>query len=66
MNPARSFGPDLALADFSHYWVYVVGPLLGGAIAVAIAWVLRGAGGDAGGRAAAQGALETLRAQHRA
>jgi aquaporin Z len=64
MNPARSFGPDLALADFSHYWVYVVGPLLGGGIAVAIAWILRGAGGDAGGMAAAQGALETLRSKH--
>jgi aquaporin Z len=66
MNPARSFGPDMALADFSHYWVYVVGPLLGGAIAVAIAWVLRGPGGDTGGVAAAQGALDTLRARHRA
>jgi aquaporin Z len=55
MNPARSFGPDLALTDFSHYWVYVVGPLAGAAIAVAIAWVLRGAGGDAGGIAAARG-----------
>jgi glycerol uptake facilitator-like aquaporin len=20
MNPARSFGPNLALADFSHHW----------------------------------------------
>src|SRR3954468_18826943 len=57
MNPARSFGPDMALADFSHYWVYVVGPLLGAAAAVAIAWILRGAGGDAGGAAAAQGSL---------
>ena len=58
MNPARSFGPDLALADFSHYWVYVVGPLAGGAIAVAFAWVLRGSGGDVGGLAAGQGAPE--------
>jgi len=57
MNPARSFGPDMALTDFSHYWVYVVGPLLGAAAAVAIAWILRGAGGDAGGAAAAQGSL---------
>src|SRR3954453_17004537 len=55
-NPARSFGPDAALGDFSHYWVYVVGPLLGAAIAVGIAWILRGAG-DAGGQAAAQGSL---------
>src|SRR4051794_16090458 len=55
MNPARSFGPDLALGDFSHYWVYVAGPIAGGLIAVAIAWILRGPGGDAGGLAAARG-----------
>ena len=29
MNPARSFGPDLVGADFSHYWIYLAGPLLG-------------------------------------
>jgi aquaporin Z len=58
MNPARSFGPDLAIGDFSTYWVYVVGPLLGAAVAVGIAWILRGSGGDAGGTAAAQGTLE--------
>src|SRR3954451_14810932 len=57
MNPARSFGPDLARWDFSHYWVYIVGPLAGAAVAVGIAWVLRGPGGDAGGAAAAQGTL---------
>ena len=26
MNPARTFGPDLVGADFSHYWVYIAGP----------------------------------------
>jgi aquaporin Z len=55
MNPARSFGPDLALNDFSHYWVYVAGPIAGAVIAVGIAYVLRGPGGDVGGIAAAQG-----------
>jgi aquaporin Z len=52
MNPARSFGPDLANGDFSHYWVYVVGPIGGAVIAVAIAFVLRGAGSVGGLRAA--------------
>ena len=61
MNPARSFGPDMALADFSHYWVYVAGPLAGAAIAVGIAYILRGRGGDAGGVAAAQGTLDRSR-----
>jgi aquaporin Z len=57
MNPARSFGPDLVLGNFDHYWVYVVGPLLGAAVAAGIAWILRGRGGDPGGVAAARGRL---------
>jgi aquaporin Z len=42
MNPARAFGPDLARGDLSTFWVYVVGPLVGAAIAVVTARVLRG------------------------
>ena len=58
MNPARSFGPDLALNDYAHLWLYVVGPLAGALIAVSFAWILRGPGGDPGGVAAARGTLE--------
>jgi aquaporin Z len=59
MNPARTFGPDLVGADFSHYWVYIAGPLLGAVVAVGCAFVLRGPGGGRAGSGAAQGALFT-------
>lgn len=59
MNPARTFGPDLVGGKFTDYWVYVAGPLAGAALAVAIAFVLRGRGGGISGSQAAQGALHT-------
>jgi len=42
MNPARSFGPDLALRDLSTWWVYLIGPVAGAVLAVLVAYVLRG------------------------
>jgi len=59
MNPARTFGPDLVGRDFGSYWVYIAGPVLGAAIAVGCAFVLRGQGGGRAGSAAAQGDLYT-------
>jgi aquaporin Z len=62
MNPARSFGPDMANWDFTNYWVYIVGPIAGALTACGIAWVLRGPGGDIGGLAAARGRDERVQA----
>ncbi len=59
MNPARTFGPDLVGTTFTGYWVYIAGPLAGAAIAVLIAFVLRGRGGGKSGAGAAQGDLFT-------
>src|SRR5215472_9949593 len=59
MNPARSLGPALVLGDWTAWWAYVVGPLIGAALAVGIARILRGRGGGEIGRRAAQGTLGT-------
>ena len=32
MNPARSFGPALASGTWTHFWIYVVGPLVGATV----------------------------------
>jgi aquaporin Z len=59
MNTARSLGPALVLDDWTSWWAYLVGPLLGAVVAVGIAYLLRGAGGGQSGVAAAQGTLGT-------
>jgi aquaporin Z len=59
MNPARTFGPDLVSTTFTGYWVYVAGPIAGAALAVVIAFILRGPGGGRSGSGAAQGGLFT-------
>lgn len=42
LNPARSFGPDVATKRFdSYHWIYWVGPLLGALLAVGLYRLLK-------------------------
>jgi aquaporin Z len=59
MNPVRSLGPALVLDDWTAWWAYLAGPLLGALVAVSFAQVLRGRGGGEFSRRAAQGTLGT-------
>jgi aquaporin Z len=45
------------LLNFSRFWVYVVGPIAGALLAVGVAYILRGPGGDEPTILAAQGRL---------
>ena len=42
MNPARTLGPDIVSTDYTGWWVYVAGPVIGAAIAVMIIGLVRG------------------------
>jgi aquaporin Z len=52
MNPARSLGPAALSGDLHDLWIYLVGPVAGGLVAVALAWALRGAPSPVAGLAA--------------
>jgi aquaporin Z len=60
MNPARSLGPALVVGDWTSWWAYLLGPLIGALIAVGFAHILRGRGGGQASIEAAQGTLGTL------
>ncbi len=36
MNPARAFGPYMALGDLTHLWIYILGPTIGVFLGAAI------------------------------
>ncbi len=42
MNPARTLGPDIVGNDYTGWWVYIAGPVIGAAIAVMIINAVRG------------------------
>jgi aquaporin Z len=42
MNPARSLGPALVAGIGANQWVYVLGPLVGALVAVAVTTLIRG------------------------
>lgn len=41
MNPARSFSPAFVVGIWQHHWVYWIGPILGGQLAVLLYSVLK-------------------------
>jgi aquaporin NIP len=42
MNPARSFGPALAAGEWSRFWIYIVGPVVGAALGALAYQAVRG------------------------
>ena len=42
VNPARSFGPALVGWEWGDFWIYIVGPLVGGALGAVVHGALYG------------------------
>jgi aquaporin Z len=61
MNPARTLGPDIVSLDFNGWWIYIVGPIVGAAIALALISVVRGLPDQEEREAAEGGALPLQR-----
>jgi aquaporin Z len=57
MDPARTIGPNIVGGNVGPIWVYIAGPLLGAALAVVVAYILRGKGGRLTASSVAQGAF---------
>lgn len=41
VNPARTFGPDLVTGHWDNFWIFLVGPFVGGAIGALVYNVVR-------------------------
>ena len=42
MIPTRSYAPALVGGDLTHYWIYLLGPVIGAIVTVCFEWILRG------------------------
>jgi len=42
MNPARSFGPALVASEWSSFWIYIVGPIVGATVGALTYQLVRG------------------------
>jgi len=60
MNPARTLGPDIVGDDYTGWWIYILGPVIGAAIAVVIITAVRGVPDKEEREAAQGGALPIL------
>ena len=45
-NPARSLAPAIVAPSWTHLWIYLVGPFVGGAIGGKLFWFVRTQSGD--------------------
>ncbi len=61
MNPARTLGPDIVGNDYTGWWVYIAGPVIGAAIAVMVIGAVRGLPNKEERDAAQGGALPVCR-----
>jgi len=52
MNPARSLGPAIATLQFTDWWLYVVGPLVGALVATGLVFAIYGPPSPASRKAA--------------
>jgi glycerol uptake facilitator-like aquaporin len=42
MNPARSLGPAVIAGEFSHLWIYLIGPVVGAGLGALAYQAIRG------------------------